>query len=487
MIESILNFSLKSMTCSGVFVAYYLLVLKHTKMHSFTRIYLLSATFLSLLLPFAKFEFFDVFPAVIPDFPLLDVSAVGANETHTSETIAHQFNWQLLLVILYYTVGIVMVLKLVAKFIWVHYLKMGGVKIKNDGFLLIKTDDPRAPFSFLNMVFWPKEMRQDNPEGISILMHELAHVRQHHTLDKVFMQLMLAASWLNPFNWLIKKEIWLQHEFFADRYAIKDGNSETFAKMLLYSVTNSSNGSIISPFFQSNISRRLTMLSKPAVNTYGFMRRFLSIPLLFAIIFLLSSNTQNSKIIGSQKRIVLVLDAAHGGEDVGGESIYGQLEKDLTLALCKKIETLSGQYNIGILTTRDVDANYTLEQRLNISNKAEDAIFISVHVRKNPASNLNDNSYELGVNPESSNYSKGIILASAIANKMKIQKVPVKVVNHRMANVLNGNKHPALIIECGNLDDAYNITLLSDENLREVLCRNILTGIVDYNNKTNHF
>jgi len=252
MTASILTFSLKSMICSAVFVAYYMLALKNAQMNHFNRIYLLTAALLSLLLPFAGFELFHIGAvAAIPDFPLLHISAKGTDEALTNTGNAPRtFSWQTVLTIAYFTVTAMLVLKLAARFVWVYRLRRKGQAIKEDGFLFIKTSDPRAPFSFMNMLFWPVHMRQDHPEGKGILTHELAHIKQQHTLDKVFMELILAACWLNPLNWLIKKEIWLQHEFLADKSAIKDGNGETFARMLLYSVTDTANRSVLSPFFQ---------------------------------------------------------------------------------------------------------------------------------------------------------------------------------------------------------------------------------------------
>ena len=481
MIATILIFSLKSVLCSGLFVAYYLLALKNAKMHSFNRVYLLTAAFVSLVLPFAHFELFHINPVVVPDFPLLSISGKGASETIATIASVSTFSWQSGLVAIYFAVTAFITLKLVVKFIQVYRVQRKGQKTSRDGFQLIKTDDPRAPFSFMNMLFWPKHMRQDSTEGQNILMHELAHIKQYHTLDKILMQLMLAACWLNPLNWFIKKELWLQHEFLADKYAIKDGNSESFARMLLYSVTNATDLSIISPFFQSPVKRRLFMLTQQARNSYGFLRRFLAIPVLLTATLLLSADTRKpAAVVRSPKKIVVVLDAAHGGKDRGGTSIYGYQEKDLTLAICEKLNALSGEYNIEPVTTRNEDVYYSLDERLRKSNDANDAIFLSIHIGKRIAPDRRK-SYELGVNPNSDNYSKSLLLASSIASKLKLQQLPTEVIDRSTATVLRSNNHPALLIECGNLDDADNIALLRDATRTEILCRNILSGIVAYN------
>lgn len=482
MIQSILIFSLKSIICSTVFTAYYTLVLKNVQMNSFNRIYLLSAALLSILLPFARFELFHISAVPIHDIPLLAVNGKGAEEAFTNTATTNLFNWQEALAVIYFTVATIMILKLTLKSWEVYRLKKKGVQLSSEGFLLIKTDDPRAPFSFMNMLFWPANMPQDSTESQSILIHELAHIKQQHTLDKIFMELIFALSWLNPFNWLIKKELWLQHEFLADKSAIKNGDAATFAKMLLYSIANTNDRSIISPFFQSPIKRRLLMLTQPAKNTYGLLRRFLSVPVLLTTIVLLSASTKaTTKVTPSAKKIVVVLDAAHGGTDAGGKSIYGYQEKDFTLAICNKLVALSSEYNIEMITTRNEDVNASLQDRIQTSNNTDAALFLSIHVNKSTATDRRSNSYELGINPKSNNYSQSMLLASAIGDKLKTQQLPVKVVDHSKVYVIRENNHPALLMECGNLDDADNIALLNDKARTETLCRNILSGIVNYN------
>lgn len=491
MIESISVFILKSGICSALFLAYYLLVLKNVKMHTFNRIYLLSSAFLSLALPLAKLNLLSVASVAVPDFPLLTITGKSAGEKTINAAANDAFNWQGLFVVIYFAVSVIVVAGLLLKILRIYQLKNKGQVLQKEGYLLVVTNDSRAPFSFMNMLFWPPHLCQESAEGNRILMHEMAHINQFHTLDKILLQLILAACWANPFNWVIKKELWLQHEFLADKNAIKDGNTESFARMLLYSATGYSNVSVVNPFFQSSIKRRLLMLTKPGSNTHYRLRSFLSIPVLFVAMLLLSANVKNPATMShSHDKIVLVLDAAHGGKDVGGKGAYGEEEKNVTLALCKKMVRLSDQYNIKIITTRDEDRDLTLEDRINKCNNTPGAIFLSVHV--NQSSAVRDNTYQLGVNPQSKNYNKSILLASSIANRLKAQKLPVEIIDHSMSYILRENKQPAILIECGNLDDINNIALLKDEARTEELCRNLLSGIADYaarlekqaNNKT---
>ncbi|RYD57307.1 MAG: N-acetylmuramoyl-L-alanine amidase [Sphingobacteriales bacterium] len=479
MIASILSFSLKSMACSAVFAGYYLLVLRNTQLHRFNRAYLLLTVLLSVILPFTHFELFSIAPIAVADFPVLDISGKGADEDLMQLTASRSFDWQQFAAMLYFIVPTIIVVKIIAKSIWIHGLKRKGQRSQRDGFVMVRTDDPRAPFSFMNTLFWPVHMREDSAEGGNILMHELAHIRQHHTIDKILMQLMLAATWLNPFNWLMKKELWLQHEFLADKYAIKDSDGETFARMLLYSVTNTPNTSIVNPFFQSPVKRRLLMLTQ-GKGSYSFMRRFLTVPVLAATVLLLSADTKAPNVVRSPEKIVLVLDVGHGGIDVGAKGAHGHIEKDITLAISKKLVSLSDEYNIQVVTSRDADVYPTLQDRAQIGNAVDNAIFISLHVNASTVPDKRIDSYMLGINTKGARYEESKLLASALANRLQAQKLDAMVVERNSIYVVRESKHPALLIECGNIDDADNMAMLDDETRRETLCRNILNGIVDY-------
>src|ERR1035437_7475128 len=59
---------------------------------------------------------------------------------------------------------------------------------------------------------------------------------------------------------------------------------------------------------------------------------------------------------GPQARFVVVLDAAHGGEDSGGRLNNGQLEKTFTLALSVRLRSLLSARGIQVVTTRESDA-----------------------------------------------------------------------------------------------------------------------------------
>jgi N-acetylmuramoyl-L-alanine amidase len=76
---------------------------------------------------------------------------------------------------------------------------------------------------------------------------------------------------------------------------------------------------------------------------------------------------------------VVVLDAAHGGDDAGGRLNGGQLEKAYTLALSVRLRSLLAARGIQVVTTRESDATVEANKRAEIANHAQARACLSLH------------------------------------------------------------------------------------------------------------
>ncbi len=77
-------------------------------------------------------------------------------------------------------------------------------------------------------------------------------------------------------------------------------------------------------------------------------------------------------------RFVVVLDAAHGGDDPGGR-LNGQAEKTFTLALSVRLRSLLGARGIQVVTTRESDVTVDLNRRAELANHANAQACLSLH------------------------------------------------------------------------------------------------------------
>ena len=122
----------------------------------------------------------------------------------------------------------------------------------------------------------------------------MVHIEQKHSYDKIFIEIVTAVFWFNPFFYLIKKEINLIHEYLADNKAVRQSDTKAFAQMLLASHFSGNQLPATSPFLSSNLKKRLKMIQKPKTK-FGYVRRISALPVLFTVAFAYMVNAKNKK------------------------------------------------------------------------------------------------------------------------------------------------------------------------------------------------
>ena len=81
----------------------------------------------------------------------------------------------------------------------------------------------------------------------------------------------------------------------------------------------------------------------------------------------------------------IAIDPGHGGEDEGAKGEAGTKEKDLTLALARRIKAaIEARLGIRVLLTRDDDRNVSLDDRAAVANNNKVDLFISLHASASP-------------------------------------------------------------------------------------------------------
>jgi N-acetylmuramoyl-L-alanine amidase len=78
-------------------------------------------------------------------------------------------------------------------------------------------------------------------------------------------------------------------------------------------------------------------------------------------------------------RFVVVLDAAHGGDDSGAHLASGQFEKAADLALSVRLRSLLNARGIQVITTREADTSIDVDRRAEVANHANAAVCLSLH------------------------------------------------------------------------------------------------------------
>ncbi len=282
--QIVITYILKTILISGIFLAYYWIALRDKKFHYYNRFYLLTASIMSLVIPLLKFDWFIVEKPVL--YSSNEIVQFILPISNVNESI--QYDWVDYSLVIAGIVAITLFSILLLNVIKIQLLKRKSDVTQMEGFDFINTNDDNAPFSFLNNLFWKQSISLQEEGGQQIFKHEITHIQQKHTWDRIYCQIITSIFWMNPFNWVIQKELSTIHEFIADESAVGDSNVEAFAKMLLQTHYGNHFLNPTHQFFYSSIKRRLTMLTKSTNTKYSYLRRVMVLPILIATVCLVS-------------------------------------------------------------------------------------------------------------------------------------------------------------------------------------------------------
>ena len=142
--------------------------------------------------------------------------------------------------------------------------EINGIRIKY-------MKDKSGPFSFFNWIFLnPDNVKEE--EMNEILTHEMAHVRQKHSIDVIISELVNICCWINPFAWLMKREVRLNLEFLADRKVMDAGFATKSYQYHLLGLTYNHKYGLSNNFNFSHLKQRIIMMNKKKTNGVGHIK-----------------------------------------------------------------------------------------------------------------------------------------------------------------------------------------------------------------------
>jgi TonB family protein len=156
---------------------------------------------------------------------------------------------------------------------------------KHPGYTLAETHGRLPTSSFGAVIFWDETLTLSPAEARQVLRHELAHVRQGHTYDRLLLELLRTALWFNPFVHLCGRALALTHEYLADAAALLPEQAtpslSTFYTQLLARQVASRLGfsvPLAHSFSHSQTLSRIAMIQK--TNPIRRWKQWLALPLL---------------------------------------------------------------------------------------------------------------------------------------------------------------------------------------------------------------
>ena len=154
--------------------------------------------------------------------------------------------------------------------------EISGVRVKC-------LNDPSGPFSFFGWIFLnPATVKKDELD--EILTHEVAHVKQRHSVDVLLAEMVSICCWINPFAWLLKREVRLNLEFLADRKVMEAGFATKSYQYHLLGLAYNHKYGLSNNFNFSHLKQRIIMMNKKKSNAAGHIKYALFVLPAFALL-----------------------------------------------------------------------------------------------------------------------------------------------------------------------------------------------------------
>ena len=264
-----------------VFLIIYDLFFKQETFFQWNRAYLIGTYLLSLILPWIKIEALK--KSVPEKYYVYPEYLWGANDAIATVAVDAQ---QPVLSLEQYILGAGMLVASVffGYKIWkLNRLRKRGKVIPFKDFTQILISDSQIAFSFFKSIFLGDNIV--GKERRNIIAHELVHIRQRHTYDLLFFELMRVIGWFNPLVYVYQSRTSELHEFIADAEASKDGKADQ-CELLLSQAFQTQNISFINQFHTSSlIKKRIVMLTKKKSLHIWKLKYLALVPLVVGMLF----------------------------------------------------------------------------------------------------------------------------------------------------------------------------------------------------------
>jgi len=287
---------LKVSAILAIFYGIYYLFLQKETFFGANRLFLIVGLIASFVLPvFVIPDYVEVAPInftlehSIPIKSGLSTSKISDTPS-LAKSEAEPIDYSYFISLVYFSGVVLFLFKLITSFMSLRRVFYNSESSRKNGLIHHETKANIAPFSFFNhIVYNPSEF--SSQELNQVINHENIHVKQHHSVDVLFAQLVQIVLWFNPLAWLYKKAIQQNLEFIADRVAddsIKD--KIIYQELLLRSSISSNQLKLVNSFYTSLIKKRIVMLHKTKSKPVQMLKLLVILP--FLLLFLMGFNRE---------------------------------------------------------------------------------------------------------------------------------------------------------------------------------------------------
>ncbi|OQP55819.1 hypothetical protein A4H97_19660 [Niastella yeongjuensis] len=285
-----LQYLLKLTISLSIVYLFYQLFLRRLTFYNWNRWYLLIYSLVCFIIPFINVitilekpalresAFVNYIPAITQITPVNTTTWVGNN-------------WWLLTAVVFVIGILVMIARLGVQYYSLYKMRSKAVLLYDNKVKLYHIDAPVMPFSFGRGIYVNKHQHNEH-ELKEIIRHEFIHVKQRHSLDIIWSELLCILNWYNPFAWLLRHDIRQNLEFIADQQVLQTGLDRKQYQYLLLKVIGVNSFSIANNFNFSSLKKRIAMMNKNQSARVHLIRFLFLFPLLVVVLLAFRNATQ---------------------------------------------------------------------------------------------------------------------------------------------------------------------------------------------------
>lgn len=308
----IAQYILKLSISLAVVYLFYALVLRRLTFYTLNRWYLMGYSLLAFFIPFI-----NVSPIVErgawKEYTLVQWVPVMGNYEVVAQPADTIDGWVLCLLLL--IVGVLfMLVRLLLQYLSFRHIRKSSQLISDGSVKIYQVDKQIIPFSFGRSIFINQDQHSEQ-ELQEIILHEFIHVKQRHTADILWGEVLCMLNWYNPFAWLIRRAIRQNLEFIADHQVLKTGLDRRQYQYLLLKVVGVPAFAIANQFNFSSLKKRIVMMNKMRSAKMHLIKFLFVLPLVAILLLAFRSVSIDKRIAQEVGKTTMVEEIISGLRD----------------------------------------------------------------------------------------------------------------------------------------------------------------------------
>ena len=313
---------------------FYQFILRRLTFYNSNRWYLLGYTLLSFFIPFIDISSLigshsgskNELVQLVPSVHQYTIALEEASHCPVPIWSTSYDKWDWTAFALMVGAGILL-LRFIIRYISFVRIRSRSKLISVEGIKIYQVDDNIIPFSFGNAVFINSSLHTEE-ELREIVRHEFVHVRQNHTIDIVWAELLCIINWYNPFAWLLKRSIRQNLEFIADNKVVENGIDKKEYQYLLLKVIGNNQYSIATQFNFSSLKKRIAMMNKTKSAKRQLGRFLFVFPVLAIILLSFRKSFTDASTINMNSNSTVLRDTIPDVKILNSKGYYIDIKDD---------------------------------------------------------------------------------------------------------------------------------------------------------------